>query len=227
MPLFFVIFTGVKGKLSILFFILSLGACFAQEEEPTYYKVIVPKHSYTLDFGLPVTIANRPFKGIMQGFARGSAYYRFSFKSGPYIGAGINYTYFQLNRFKITPQMQGGMHVANVYGMLGYEKYYTERVGMDAGVRFGYSAITFHSDTLVSPNQASATIVEPYVAFALTANHKSSYKWILSYSFLGLGFYPQRVGDYVNADFDISENKRITRFLSFGFSYTHYFRQWD
>lgn len=208
--------------------IVAFGAIsFAQEEEPTYYKVIVPQHSYSIDFGLPVVIANRPFKGIMQGFARGSAQYRFSLKNGLYTGLGVNYTYFQLNRFKISPQMRGGMHIANAYGSLGFEKYYTERIGIDGGVRVGYSGITFHSDTLVNPNKTNATIVEPYVGFCLTANHKTAYKWMLSYTFLGIGFSPARVGDYVNQDYEISEYGRITRFLSFGFSYTHYFKQWD
>jgi hypothetical protein len=208
--------------------IITCGALsLAQEEEPTYYKIIVPQHSYSIDFALPVPIANKPFKGIMQGFARGSAFYRFGLKNGIYTGLGINYTYFQLNRFKITPQMRGGMHLANAYGTLGFEKYYTERAGIDAGVRIGYADITFHSDTLTNPHKVSAALVEPYVAFCLSANHKTAYKWIFSYTFLGFGFSPERLGDYANQDFKISEYKRITRFLSFGFSYTHYFKQWD
>ncbi|MGV3630828.1 MAG: hypothetical protein ACO1O6_06465 [Bacteroidota bacterium] len=213
---------------SLFILVLVAGeALFAQEEEPTYYKVIVPQHSYSIDFALPVPIANRSFKGMMQGFARGSAQYRFGLKNGLYTGVGGNYTYFQLNRFKITPQMRGGMHIVNAYGILGFEKYSTERIGIDGGVRIGYSDITFHSDTLANPNKAAATLVEPYFAFCLTANHKTAYKWILSYTFLGLGFYPERVGDYANQDFKVSEYDRITRFLSFGFSYTHYFKQWD
>lgn len=212
----------------VLFMGFTFGkVCFSQEEEPTFYKQIQPKHSYSIDFALPVSIANRPFKGIMQGFVRSSVQYQFSLKNCVNFGLGGNYTYFQINRFKISPQMRGGMHLANGYIKLGFEKFYTERAGVDSGIKIGYAQLYFHSDALVTPNKANATIVEPYVAFALSANQKTAYKWMLSYTFLGLGFSPERIGDYVNQDYETSEYSRITRFLSFGFSYAHYFKQWD
>lgn len=199
---------------------------FSQDEEPTFYKLIVPKHSYTIEFALPVSVANKPFKGIMQGLVRSSASYQFSLKNGLSIGVGGNYTYFMINRFKITPQILGGMHLMNAYGKLAFEKYYSDRVGIDTGLKIGYNQALFHSDSLSSKNKFISGIVEPYVSFCLTGNHKTAYKWTLSYSFLNHGFSPQQIGDFINDDYSFSEFNRMTRFFSFGFSYSHFFKQW-
>ncbi len=200
---------------------------FSQDEEPTFYKVIKPKHTYAIDFALPVCISNKAFKGIMQGFIRFSGSYHYSLKNNFYIGLGGSYTYFQINRFKTFPNISGGMHISNGYLKLGYEKYYSERIGIDFGVREGFSQLIFHSDSLAKPNTKLVNTIEPYFSFCLTGSHNTAYKWTLAYSFLGFGFNPQQVGDFVNEDFEKSEFSRITQFLSFGFSFSHYFKQRD
>ncbi len=200
---------------------------FSQEEleEATAYRLIKPKHTYTIDFALPFGTANKPFNTIMQGFLRFSGSYNFSLKNNLYFGIGGNYTYFQINRFKITPQITGGMHLANGFLKLGYEKYYSERIGIEFGLKEGLSQQIFHSDSLEKSIKSYSNLLEPYFSFCLTANEKTAYKWTLAYTFLGFGFNPNQIGDYVNGDFETSEFRRITQFFSFGFSYSHYFKQ--
>lgn len=211
---------------TILIF-MNLSTFFSQEEEVTFYKEIKPKHTYNLDFALPVSLSNKVFKGIMQGFIRFSGSYQYSLKNNFYMGLGGNYTYFQVNRFKISPQIRGGMHLANGYLKLGCEKYYSERIGLDVGIKAGGSQVIFHSDSLIKQTKTYANLIEPYFSFCLTGSHNTAYKWTLGYTFLGLGFYPQRIGDDENVDYPTSEYKRITQFLSFGFSFSHYFKQQD
>lgn len=197
-----------------------------EDDDPVFYVLIKPKHSYTIDFGLPVTVANRAFKGVMQGFMRGSASYQYTLKNGFGFGLGGNYTYFQINRFKISPQLLGGMHLINGFTKLGYERYSTERFGYEGGVKIGYSRWLLHSDSIVGFNKEESTAVEPYFSFAITASEKTAYKWTISYAFLGRSFRPDDIGDNVNEDYKQSEYNRITRFLTFGFSFTHYFGKW-
>lgn len=220
---------GMKNGMYICFFVLFLLPFlgFSQEDDPTYYQLIKPKHSYTIDFALPVPTSNKPFKKIMQGFLRFSATYQFTLKNNINFGVGANYTYFLINKFKLSPQILGGMHIPNAYLKIGYEKYFSERIGFDGGIKVGYANAIFHSDSLSQATISTASLIEPFMSFCLTANHKTAYKWTMSYSFLGLGFSPQKVGDFVNDDFNQSEYKRITQFLSFGFSFSHYFKQWD
>lgn len=209
---------------TIFFLLCFVKTSFTQEmEEETVFALIQPKHSYNIEFGLPVPIANKAFKTMLQGFFRTSLSYQFTLKNGLQVGAGANFTFFQLNRFEITPQMSGSYQLTNYYTKLGYEKFINERIGFDGGVKIGYASNLFQSDSLIQKVQKESTIVEPYFSFALTANHKSAYKWTIGYAFLGYGFTPNSIGDYINDDFAKSEFGRITRFLSFGFSYTHYF----
>jgi hypothetical protein len=211
----------------IFVFVLLIPLCIlSQEDDPVYYVQIEPKHSYTIDYGLPVTVANRAFKGVMQGFMRGSASYQFQLKNGLGIGAGGNFTYFQINRFKISPQLIGGMSQSFVYGKFLMEKYFNERIGLDGGVKTGYSWLRFHSDSLLIPKKAESIVIEPYLSFCLSASEKTAYKWTLTYAFMGRSFNPTDIGDFVNKDYAESEYSRITRYLSFGFSFTHYFSKW-
>lgn len=212
-------------KTLFLVFVLCFGS-LAQDDDPVFYKLIKPKHSYAIDFALPVPIANKAFKGIMQGLVRFSASYQFALKNNISLGLGGNYSYFFINRFKISPQLTGGMQLTNVYVKLAYEKYSSERIGFDGGLKFGYASLLFNSNALEKANQVSAPLVEPYAAFCLTASEQTAYKWMLSYTFMGFGFTPERIGDYVNQDYALTEYHRVTRFLSFGFSYSHYFKQW-
>jgi hypothetical protein len=215
------------SKVIVFFFLTLPFLMLAQDEdEPTFYTLIKPKHSYSIDLALPVPVSNKVFKGIMQGFIRFSGSYQYSLKNGFYGGLGANYTYFSINRFKISPQILGGMNISNLYLKVGYEKFYSERIGIDGGIKFGVSRVLIHSDSLVKMNTFNVPIIEPYFAFNLTANDKAAYKWMVSYSFLGLKFTPDKIGDFNNGDFAESEFKRITQFFSFGFSYSRYLKQW-
>ena len=64
--------------------VLSMNA-FAQEDDydidENIYGDIVPKHSFTIELGLPVGITNKAFKSIMQGLVRFSPYYQFTLKN--------------------------------------------------------------------------------------------------------------------------------------------------
>jgi hypothetical protein len=57
-----------------LFFVLMTFCSFSQEEEyeePDEYRFIQPKHSYSIDFSLPVSVPlTRLSKVLMQGLVR-------------------------------------------------------------------------------------------------------------------------------------------------------------
>jgi hypothetical protein len=213
-------------KKLFVFFLMSFNIlAFSQDNEETYYRVIEPKHSYTIDFALPVSVANKAFKDIMQGFVRASVSYQYAFKNHLNIGLGGNYTYFSVNRFKITPQILGGMHLYNAHVKIAIEKFYSERIGFDYGIKAGYTFANIHSDSLVTRVKITEPFIEPYLSFALSADHRSSYKWTLAYSFQNFGFSPQKIGLFQLNEYSEAEKSRITRFFSFGFSFTHYFKQ--
>jgi len=213
-------------KIRVLFlFCVFNHFLYCQDDEEIVYKQIEPKHSYTITFGVPISIANKPFKSMMQGLLMFSSSYQFALKNHLYFGLGGNYTYFNVNRFKITPQINGGLHIPTVYFKFGYEKFQSERVGFDFGVKMGASQVIYHSDSLDNYLKFNSILLEPYFSFSLTADYRSAFKWTLAYSFLQLGFTPQKMGIYQNLNYPASEFSRMTRYISVGFSYTHYFKQ--
>jgi hypothetical protein len=217
----------VKFYLFNILFLSFFCDLHAQDDEYINYKLIQAKHSYTIDFSVPVSIANKPFKGVMQGFLRGSVSYQYSLKNKINFGLGFNYTYFQVNRFKMTPNIVGGMHILNSFAKIGYESFFNERIGYDIGIKSGFSNIIFHSDALQTDKKFNTHFFEPYTSFVLTADDKSSFKWTLTYNFLLLGFQPNFIGDLTSGEHSEKELNRITRYLTFGFSFTHYFKQWE
>lgn len=202
----------------------------AQDDDPVFYKQIEPKHSYSIEFGLPVPTGNLPFRKMMQGLAKFSASYQFSLKNHFAIGIGGSYSYFPVSKYEVSPNVVGGIHFSSGYLKFAHEQFYNERFGMEFGLKVGYSNLLFHSDYLMKntgKNQLSyATLVEPSMSLNLSSNANACVKWLVSYSFYGIGFKPERIGYPGDAGFDEAEFSKVTQFLTFGFGYTHYFREW-
>lgn len=206
---------------------------FSQEEdyeEPDEFKLIKPKHSYNIDFNLPVSYKNKAFKGMMQGLVRSGVGYQYNLKSGIAVGLGYQYTFFQINKFKTPQQVHGGLHINSGYIKLGWDSFFNERLGIDLNVKAGYSNFTYYSDSLEQLNgtknlNVACTYIEPSFSLVLTGNKNTSYKWVIAYSFQNMGFSPTQIGILANAGYDPLGLKRHIQFLAFGFSFSHYFRQ--
>lgn len=216
-----------------LFFVLMTFCSFSQEEEyeePDEYRFIQAKHSYSIDFSLPVSTKNAAFKGIMQGLVRAGADYQFNLKNGFALGLGYQYTFFQINKFKTPQQVHGGLHIHAPHLLLGWDKFFNERTGIELHTKIGYAAYNFYSDSLQRLNgtknlYTNCTYIEPSFAFVLTASKYTAYKWTIAYSFQNMGFSPTQIGVLANAGYDPNGFKRHVQFLSFGFAFVHYFKQ--
>ena len=62
---------------------------------------IDPDDSFTFELCLPNSFVNKPYKTIMQGLVSASPYYQYTLKSGISFGAGVHYSYFAINEFRI------------------------------------------------------------------------------------------------------------------------------
>ena len=99
---------------------------------------IDPDDSFTFELCLPNAFANKPYKTIMQGLVSASPYYQYSLKNGISFGAGVHYSYFAINEFRMPVKVFGGIHTGAAFLKLGHEKFWTERFGTDIGCKFGY-----------------------------------------------------------------------------------------
>lgn len=216
----------MKIVKTLLFFSFTIICLFSKGQ-------IEPKHTFTTEVGMPVPMANTVFKGMMKSIVSCSPYYQYRFKNSFTIGAGLNYTYLQIDRFKV-PTAQpaaGGFHSAGLFGKIGHEKFHNEQFATDFGIRFGYTQSYFQTDFNDSlygkPLQVNSISVTPSLGLILSVDEFSSYRFFLGYTFQGFGFSPQRLGISTNAGYDPSNFSKPTQYLVFGFGFTHYFSKKD
>lgn len=191
-------------------------------------QAVRPKASFQVNLGLPINMANESFKGIMSGLINGSAHYQYTLRSGYGFGFGLNYSYFQINEFKIASPAFGGMHTPAVFIRLGQEKFHTPNFGTDWGIKFGY-AMNFIGTNLnrakgIDPLMVESTYTEPYFALVLMSDEQSAFKFNFAYGFYGFSFSPYKLGFDSSIGYDPQNFKGSTSYLSVGFSYIHYFR---
>ncbi|MBM3185208.1 MAG: hypothetical protein FJZ67_02825 [Bacteroidetes bacterium] len=163
----------------------------------------------------------------MQGLVSASPYYQYTLKSGISFGAGVHYSYFAINEFRMPVKVFGGIHTGAAFLKLGHEKFWTERFGTDIGCKFGYLQSYAVSDLLRSQGmfyrRTEALFIEPTIGFVLSADVNCSYRLTIGYPFYGYSFTPETIGYYSEMGFDIAEFSKNCSFLNVGFAYTFYF----
>ncbi|MES2800022.1 MAG: hypothetical protein V4638_08395 [Bacteroidota bacterium] len=193
---------------------------------------IEPKHTFQFELGLPNGFSNKPFRQYMQGLMVLAPSYQYAFKNGLALGGGIRYHYFQVNQFRIPTKTIGGMHSASAFAKIGYQKFLTERVELDAGVKVGYSENLFNTDrnkTLgQNPYRVTSLIIEPTFKIGIVADEQVAYSFFVAYGVQGFALKPNMLG-LESFGFNAAEvavqNKRAVSFLTFGFGLTYYFKE--
>ncbi len=188
---------------------------------------ITPKFTYNVELCLPVAMTNRPFNDFMQGLVGVSTYGQYSFPFHLNVGAGVRYSYFTINEFSVPSPVFGGVHSGSAFLKVGWDKFHTEQLASDFGLKVGYSQTFFDTDLNkkagVNPIQIGSSYAEFTSALILAANENSSYRWIIGYGMQGFGFSPQHIGLETNGGYDPAGFKKITTYLVVGFGYTYYF----
>lgn len=191
--------------------------------------IIEPKHSFTLELGLPNSFTNKAFREIMQGLVHVSPYYQYAFKNGFALGLGGRYSYFAINEFRVPSKVFGGNHSVGGFVKIGHEKFYSELFAIDAGVKLGYAQNIFYSDLLRSRGidliSKSSIYIEPIIGFVLASSESDTYRLSLGYSFFNNSFKPWDIGyeDGNEIGYTAKELAPISSFLTVGFGYTHHF----
>ena len=188
---------------------------------------IDPDDSFTFELCLPNSFVNKPYKTIMQGLVSAAPYYQYSLKSGISFGAGVHYSYFAINEFRMPVKVFGGIHTGAAFLKLGHEKFWTERFGTDIGCKFGYLQSYAVSDLLRSKGmfyrQTEALFIEPTIGFVLSADVNCSYRLTIGYPFYGYSFTPNTIGYDSDMGFSLAEFSKTCSFLNVGLAYTFYF----
>jgi hypothetical protein len=210
-------------KKYLFYFFLLIGMVAKAQDK------IEPKHSFTLELGLPNSMTNKAFKQIMQGLVHVSPYYQYAFKNGLALGIGGRYSYFAINEFRVPTKVYGGYHSYGGFLKIGHEKFYSSVFAIDAGVKIGFCQNMFYSDLLRSKEldhvYKPQFYLEPNVGFVLASSESDTYRLSVGYSFLGNSFRPYDIGYEKGETLGYAEdNLKIgSSFLTIGFGYTHHF----
>jgi hypothetical protein len=213
----------------LLLLVINLGLTLTIFAQGSSQGIIDPKHSFTLELGLPNSFTNKAFRQIMQGLVHASPYYQYAFKNGFALGVGGRYSYFAINEFRVPSKVYGGFHSFGGFVKVGHEKFYSSLFAVDAGLKIGFCQNMFYSDLLRSkeidhvykPN----FYLEPNVGLILAASETDTYRLSIGYSFLGSSFRPSDIGYDSNETIGYSNDdlKGMSSFLTVGFGYTHHF----
>ncbi|MFM7596324.1 MAG: hypothetical protein ACKO4Y_09110 [Flavobacteriales bacterium] len=183
--------------------------------------------SFVFELGLPNGFVNAPFKNIMQGVVYVSPMYQYTLKSGLMFGAGVHYSYFNINQFRINQKISGGMHNGAAFIKVGHEKFWTQSLATDIGVKVGMAQSAFVTDTLKSMGityiSKQSAYIEPNIGICLAADVNASFRLTLGYAFYGFGYKPWDIG--INSDLGYSaiELNKVSSYLIVGFGYSRYF----
>ena len=210
----------MKKLFHILIFSLVVSSANAQE--------IIPKFTFNVDIGLPVTLKSKPFNSYMQGLVCANIYGQYSLPFHLNFGLGIRYSLFNINEFSVPEANDGSIHTGAAYLKIGWDKFITERLAMDIGVRGGYSLNYVNTDLNKSlgdnPREIGAFLIEPTLGFILSADEQNSYRLHIGYCIETFPVSPETLGFPSDSGFDPSKYGKTTQFLVFGFGYTHYFK---
>ncbi len=183
--------------------------------------------SFVIELGLPNGFINAPFKNIMQGLVYVSPMYQYTLKSGISFGAGVHYSYFNVNQFRINQDVYGGMHNGAAFLKLGYERFWTPSFATDISLKAGLVQSAFTTDTLkklgFTYQARISSYLEPNIGICLASDVNASFRLTLGYAFYGFGFRPSNLGIDSDLGYSASEFNKISSFLVVGFGYSRYF----
>ena len=183
--------------------------------------------SFVLELGLPNGFVNAPFKNILQGVVYVSPMYQYTLRSGLMFGAGMHYSYFNINQFRINQKISGGMHNGAAFIKLGHEKFWTPSLATDIGVKAGFAQSAFVTDTLksmgITYNSKQSVYIEPNIGICLAADVNASFRLTIGYAFYGFGFKPWDIGINSDLGYSASELNKLSSYLIVGFGYSRYF----
>lgn len=183
--------------------------------------------SFVFELGLPNGFVNAPFKNIMQGVVYVSPMYQYTLRSGLMFGAGVHYSYFNINQFRINQKISGGMHNGAAFIKLGHEKFWTPSLATDIGVKAGFAQTAFVTDTLksmgITYNSIQSAYIEPNIGICLAADVNASFRLTIGYAFYGFGYKPWDIGINSDLGYSASDLNKVSSYLIVGFGYSRYF----
>ena len=209
----------MKQLFISLIFLISILTAKAQVD-------FVPTSSFKVEIGLPNNATNYAFRDLMQGLLIVTPSFQYTFENSFSLAAGLRYGFFNVNQFKNNIGMNGGAHLAGIFGKIGQEKYYGN-FGLDYGVRIGYTMNFFdtnkNKEILGRAYTNDGGFVEPTLGLSLLGNENTSFRLALGYAFHAFQFQPHQMGIEKFIGIEPTKLSNMTTYFTIGFGFSYYF----
>lgn len=210
-------------------------AAYAQDDEederkpddtPTATgKVVIPTFdkSITGGFKLPNALANNSFKKVFNGVSNLEVSYRQPFLKNFFIGAGLQHSYYDINRFSFPEVSVGNMQSFLGVGEIGYQKYITENWYYLLSARAGYGLVRVTSDNCKAMGldmpQQGIFFTEAMAGIYLRGNDRMSYGLVVSHQIHYFDFGPEWVCRSSFSGLTPGDYTGLTQSLTVGFGF--------
>lgn len=192
-------------------------------------KINQPEGSLRVDLLLPLTTANFTFNRFMDGLIDFSIAYQHNIYEGLYLGVGAHYVYTRIDPLSLGDEVTGGLHFPGAYGKIGFEKFFTNKFGLDFGVKGGYTYVFGTNDTCSAKGEQpfieSMPFIQTQLQLTLMASERSGFSLTLGYSHYFDNFRPEYICYDDFSGYKGSDQAGITQMFSVGFSYAYYFNR--
>lgn len=184
----------------------------------------MPHHSVIKgDFKLPTPIANRAFRGILNGIADMDLSYNYRLLNNLAFGAGFKYGFWDIdvNSFP-SDKVTGKMSILNPFGSVSYVMQQNRQFFIEAGIKVGYNLMNTSGTYNVNSFDFDQTGInfEPKIGLYLqTPSELLSFGLTVNYNYIGAGFSERNLEVDKIPGIDAGVSKGSSQYFSVGFGF--------
>lgn len=174
-------------------------------------------------FKLPNAMANNTFKKVLNGVSNIELSYVQPFLKNFYFGAGIQHSYYDINRFSFVEVTHGNLQSFLGFGEIGFQKYMTDKWYYVLGLRGGYSEAIVrceNCDAIGEKPSQESLYSEAIFGIYLQGNERMSYGMLLSYQLYNFQFGPSWICRTSLSGLTDKDYTGISQSLTVGFGFT-------
>jgi hypothetical protein len=183
------------------------------------------KLNVTMELTLPSGRANPAFRAYLNGLVNAQPKLQYKFAKDFFVAAGGKYSYYTISEFKVPKKTNGGAHTYGGFIEVGYQKWQTERFGIEFGVKAGVAQSVFVTGLTreTGIQWVTAGYLEPTFSLILASDEAVAYRWIVGYNISGYAFQPYHVGMPTMGGYKPEDLSSPAQSLLVGFGMSYYF----
>ncbi len=188
-------------------------------------------HSVKGDFKLPTPLGDENFREYMNGISDFNLYYQYPFAGNLTIGAGFKHSLYRVNDVQIPEISDGKMVLYTPFIKFSYEKFTSDRIFYDVGIKGGFSTMDYSSEicaTTGMPGYSDSGLnIEPQMGIYLISQDNLAFGLLASYTLTMIEFTPENacISSDTNATVTLHGNRGFIQTFNIGFGFSMFIQK--